>query len=55
MRDTVVPVGAPGLFDLLALAGRSGQAEEQFWLEELEGRRLSLLTPFSTPLSLLCC
>lgn len=45
MRDTVVPVYAPGLFDLLTLAGRAGQAEEQFWLEELEDRRMSPLTP----------
>jgi hypothetical protein len=54
-RQLVVPVGAPGLFDLLTLAGRAGQAEEQFWLEELENRRISPLTPFSTSLSLLCC
>lgn len=51
MRDTVVPLCAPGLSDLLTLAGRSGQAEEQFWLEELEHRRVSPLTPFSTSLS----
>lgn len=51
MRDAVVPLCAPGLSDLLTLAGRAGQAEEQFWLEELEGRRVSPLMPFSTSLS----
>lgn len=48
VRGAIVPLPAPGLFDLLTLAGRAGQAEEQFWLEELEDRRVS---PFSTPSS----
>lgn len=51
MRDTVVPLCAPGLSDLLALAGRAGQAEEQFCLEELEDECVSPLTPFSSSLS----
>lgn len=51
MRDMVVPLCAPGLSDFLTLAGRSGQAEEQFWLEELEERRVSPLTPYSISLS----
>lgn len=48
VRDTIVPLPAPGLFDFLTLAGRAGQAEKQFWLEELEDRRRC---HYSTPSS----
>lgn len=50
VRDTIVPLPAPGPFDFLTLAGRAGQAEKQFWLKKLEDRRVSLfhtLIPFS--------
>lgn len=47
VRDTIVPLPAPGLFDFLTLAGRAGQAEKQFWLEELEDRRSHCSTPSS--------
>lgn len=43
MRDTIVPLCTPGLSDLLILAGRAGQAEEQFWLKEATSLSLSLL------------
>lgn len=40
-----------GLSDFLTLAGRAGQAEQQFLLEELEERRVLPLMSYSTSLS----